>query len=201
MTTANSRTADYAIDPIFLERWSPRAFLACEMPTQDLMTILEAGRWAASAYNSQPWRFVYARRGTVYWQKFLGLLHPFNASWAGSAAALVLLVSKCSLRVHAKTDDSPLVSHSFDAGAAFANMALQAAGMGYQAHGMTGFDMERAMSELGIPSNHCVEAIAAIGRVGDKRTLPEALRSRETPSQRVPLIKLASEGIFNCNFL
>ena len=81
MTNANSRTADYPIDPMFLERWSPRAFTGEPISETDLLTMLEAARWAASSYNSQPWRFIYARRDTPHWDRFLDLLVPHNQSW------------------------------------------------------------------------------------------------------------------------
>lgn len=58
----------------------------------DLFTMLEAARWAASSYNSQPWRFLYALRETPSWERFLDLLVPFNQSWAKQALALVFLV-------------------------------------------------------------------------------------------------------------
>src|SRR5262245_23185467 len=82
MNTANSRSTNYPIDPLFLQRWSPRAFTSAPMPEYELLTILEAARWAPSCYNSQPWRFIYARRDTEHWPKLLGLLNEFNQSWA-----------------------------------------------------------------------------------------------------------------------
>ena len=74
MTSANSRTADHAIDPLFLQRWSPRAFDGSALTEEETMTLFEAARWAPSSYNSQPWRFVYARRGTPAWPRLLDLL-------------------------------------------------------------------------------------------------------------------------------
>jgi nitroreductase len=70
----NSRTADYPIDPMLLERWSPRAFSEGPMPLETLLTMLEAARWAASSFNAQPWRFMYALRETPHWERLLGLL-------------------------------------------------------------------------------------------------------------------------------
>src|SRR4029079_10675808 len=93
MTKANSRTADYPIEALFLERWSPRAFTDEPISERDLLTLLEAARWAPSSFNSQPWRFLYARRGTEPWAQFLGLLNEYNQSWAKNAAALLILVS------------------------------------------------------------------------------------------------------------
>jgi len=52
-----SRQPDHPIDPLFLERWSPRAFDGSVMPQDDLLTVFEAARWAPSAFNTQPWRW------------------------------------------------------------------------------------------------------------------------------------------------
>jgi len=83
-----ARTPDHPVEDIFVSRWSPRAFDRSEMPEADLKTILEAARWAPSAFNVQPWRFVYARRGEAGWDDLVGLLNPFNRDWAQHASAL-----------------------------------------------------------------------------------------------------------------
>ncbi|MDR3468623.1 MAG: nitroreductase family protein [Xanthobacteraceae bacterium] len=194
--TANGRTADHAIDTLFLERWSPRAFTPDIIPEADLMKLFEAARWAPSSYNSQPWRFIYARRGTAHWERLLGLLNEFNTSWAKNAAALVVVVSKQTMAVPGQDKEIPSHSHSFDAGAAWALLALQAAKLGWQAHGMVGLDLARAASELKVPAGYRVEAAIAIGKPGDKAQLPEALRARETPSPRNPISATAFEGSF-----
>ena len=143
-----SRTPDHPVDPLFLERWSPRAFDASTMPDADLMTLFEAARWAPSAFNSQPGRFLYAKRGDENWQRFLSLLIPWNQSWAHSASVLVYIVSD-TLPFTDKASGAPARSttHSFDAGAAWACLALQATKMGYQAHGMSGIQYELARAD------------------------------------------------------
>lgn len=196
MTSTEFRKADHEIDRIFLERWSPRAFTDEAIGRDELLRLFEAARWAPSAYNAQPWRFVYARRNDPHWQRFLDLLVPFNASWAKDAAALVAIVSKQTLRLPGKEEETANYSHSFDAGAAWASLALQASLLGWQAHGMAGFDHQRAVMELNIPHGYRPEAIIAIGRPGDKSRLPEPLQSRETPSQRNPLADVVVEGAF-----
>ena len=196
MTSTEFRKADHEIDRIFLERWSPRAFTDEAIGRDELLRLFEAARWAPSAYNAQPWRFVYARRNDPHWQRFLDLLVPFNASWAKDAAALVAIVSKQTLRLPGKEEETANYSHSFDAGAAWASLALQASLLGWQAHGMAGFDHQRAVTELNIPHGYRPEAIIAIGRPGDKSRLPEPLQSRETPSQRNPLADVVVEGAF-----
>jgi nitroreductase len=196
MTTANHRTADHPIDPMFLERWSPRAFTGEPLAESDLLTMLEAARWAPSSSNAQPWRFVYARRDTAAWPRLLGLLVPANQAWATDASALVVLFSKTTMRYAGKDQDVPSPTHSLDAGTASGYLALQALRMGWHTHGMGGFDRDRAIAELGVPAGFRAEAVYAVGRLGDPAKLPEPLRARERPSARLPLAQLAFEGTF-----
>ena len=193
---AAARRADHEIEPLFLKRWSPRAFDGSALDPPTLASILEAGRWAPSASNVQPWRFVYAVRGEADWARFLALLKPNNAAWAQNAGALVFI---CSDTEKPATDLAPAQlsrSHSFDAGAAWAFMALQATALGLHAHAIGGFDHERAHVELQVPDRFRVEAAVAIGRTGDRARLPEALQARERPSTRRPLAETAFRGRF-----
>ena len=194
--SSNYRQADYPIEPSFLNRWSPRAFTNETISQAELLTILEAGRWAPSAYNSQPWRFVYALRGTEQWDKLLPILNEFNQSWAKSASALVIFISKTHFTAPGASEPSLSHSHSFDVGAAWSAIAHQAQLLGFQAHGMTGLHFDKAIEILGIPDGYRVEAAAAIGRPGDKAQLPDYLQARETPSPRRPLAEIAFNGTF-----
>ena len=196
MIDATTRHSDYPIDPMFLERWSPRAFTGEGIDAAELLTILEAARWAPSSYNSQPWRFLYARRDTPQWQGFLDLLVPYNQIWAKDAAALIVLVSNTVMTPPGTDKQVPSHSHSLDAGTASGYLALQANRQGWYAHGMVGFDMDRAFAELNVPVGFRVEAAYAIGRKGDPAQLPDQLRARETPSDRLPLERIALEGGF-----
>ena len=186
------READYPVDKLFLDRWSPRAMSGEEIAEEELLTLFEAARWAPSSYNNQPWRILYARRGTEHWPRFFGLLAEGNRAWAKDAAALLLFASKETFDFNGET--SP--THSFDTGAAWENLALQAMLKGYVAHGMQGFDYERARTELNIPEGFRVEAMAAVGRPGDPSKLPEKVREREEPSDRKPLSEITCEGPF-----
>jgi nitroreductase len=59
---------------------------------RELLTLFEAARWAPSSGNSQPWRFLYARRDTPHWQTFLDLLVERNREWCVHASALVVFI-------------------------------------------------------------------------------------------------------------
>ena len=191
------RQPDHPIDPLFLERWSPRACAGSDMPDEDLLAMFEAARWAPSAFNSQPWRFLYAKRGDADWARFLKLLIPWNQSWAHSASVLVYILSD-SLPFTDKETGAPAGSHthSFDAGAAWVSLALQATRMGYHAHGMSGVDFDRLRIELAVPDRYRPEAACVIGRIGDPAQLDDKLRARETPSGRKPLADFAFRGNF-----
>ncbi len=191
------RSPAHPVDPLFVQRWSPRAFEALPMPRADLMSMLEAARWAPSAYNVQPWRFVYASRDEPRWDDFVGLLDPFNAAWAGEASALVFLLSSRFMPAAGDAPAKPSATHRFDAGAAWAQLALQATRLGYHAHAMAGIRRDAVRQQLAVPDDYEVEVAVAIGRRAAPEVLPEALRKREQPSPRRPLHEIAFEGRFD----
>lgn len=189
-----NRTTETGLDPIFLSRWSPRAFDGSAIPQADLDTIFDAARWAPSAFNYQPWRFLYAANGDAHWEEFLSILIPFNQSWARNASALIFILSDTQMVTGDGASD--LHSHSFDAGAAWAQLGLQALKLGYHTHGMTGIDFDKARTVLGVPERFRVEAAVAIGKISDPSSLPEGLRDREVPSGRKALEEVVFSGRF-----
>jgi nitroreductase len=196
MSTENPRVADHPIEQVFLDRWSPRAFTGEPIPQSVLFTLFEAARWAPSSYNSQPWRFLYATNNNAHWDKFLGLLVPFNQSWAKTASALVFAVAETTMAMPGQDARVPSHSHSFDVGAAWGYLALQATFLGWHTHAMVGVDFDRVRTELKVPDDVRVEAAIAIGKHGPKTLLPEAMQAREFPSPRKPVAEIALEGGF-----
>ncbi len=190
------RNPAHDIAPLFHSRWSPRAYTAEEIPEPTLMGLFEAARWAPSAMNAQPWRFVYARRGTPAFEKFLSTLAPGNQVWAAKAAALIGVISSKIMHDPKKNELVPSLSHSFDAGAAWAQLALQAHLWGWGTHAMGGFDRERARAALSVPDDYEIEIFVAVGRQGDPASLPEWARAREVPNDRRPVAELVREGSF-----
>lgn len=186
------RKSDHPIEPLLLDRWSPRAMSGESIPENELMRLFEAARWAPSSFNAQQWRALYARRESEHWPLFLGLLGEGNRAWAQHAAALVLFISRTTF----EHNEKPSVSHSYDTGAAWQNFALQGFRQGFVVHGMEGFDYDRARRELKIPELFRVEAMAAVGLPGDRNQLPEKLQSRESPNDRRPITESIREGPF-----
>jgi len=185
------REAEHAIEPAFLNRWSPRAFSPEPVDDETLMRVFEAARWAASSYNEQPWRFLLARseedRAT-----FLDFLTPSNQAWAKNAPVLVLIVSKKTF----SHNGQPNAVFAFDAGTCSGYLTLQASLCGLIAHGMAGFDRDKARAALNIPDDFDPMAVFAIGKRGDKNALPPAAQEREVPSNRRPVRESIMEGGF-----
>lgn len=187
----NEREPDHEINAIFTDRWSPRSISKKDFTEKDLMSLFEAARWAPSSSNNQPWRFLYSLNGDDNWEVFYGLLAEFNQMWCKTAGALIVVSSK---KTNDKGDDYK--THSFDAGAAWENLALQARMKGLIAHGMGGFDYDKARKELGIPKDYEVEAMFAVGSQGQVEDLHERMQKTETPNERKPLKETVSPGKF-----
>ncbi len=186
-----NRRSSHSIMPLFLNRWSPRAFAAEPVREEDLMACFEAARWAPSSYNEQPWRFVFARTRDDL-QVFRSCLVEFNRLWADKAPVLVAVCAK--RRFTASREDN--FHAGFDTGAAWALLALEATRRGLSAHGMAGFDRARAREALKVPDDCEIMCFVALGHRGDKGTLPERMRKMEVPNQRKPLNSLVYEASF-----
>lgn len=189
-----SRQADHPVDPLFTNRWSPRSFSGEEVPLSVLHTALEAARWAPSASNAQPWRFLVARHGDENWVLFTALLSGRNARWAHRASALVLIVSE--KEIERGGQKGPNHSHSFDAGAAWANFAHQALLLGWHTHGIGGYDRELARETLKVPQGFALEALIALGRQDTLDNLDEDFHAQESPNTRRPLSQSVFAGAF-----
>ena len=179
-------------NPLFINRWSPRAMTGEAVSDDDLMAMFEAAHWAPSSYNNQPWRFIYARRGQPAWGRFFGLLMEANQIWCKDAGVLMVIVAKTTFDHNGK----PARTHAFDTGAAWGMFALEGAARGLVVHGMQGFDYELAKTDLNIPDGYEVQAMVAVGVLADAAVLPEAQREREKPSPRKELTHLIAAGRF-----
>ncbi|HYJ01698.1 MAG TPA: nitroreductase family protein [Nitrososphaeraceae archaeon] len=186
------RKVENNINPLFVNRWSPRAMSGEEISHDDLMGLFEAARWAPSSYNNQPWRFIYAMRNTDHWQRLFSLLIDWNKIWAQNAAVIVAVISRKNFEFNEK----PAITHQFDAGAAWENLALEATTRGLVTHGMQGFDYNEARKALQVPDSFDVMAMIAIGKLGQKENLPSDLQEREYPSDRKSLKEIVMEGKF-----
>ena len=184
------REPDYDISPMFIHRWSPRA-LGREMEEDELKALFEAARWAPSSYNNQSWRFIYATHEDEEYEEFVDLMNEFNAGWAEPGYALIVLASKKTFDHNGEES----ITHSFDTGAAWENLALEAARRGLVAHGMQGFGYEEAKKVLDIPDEFEVEAMIAVGSKEDEQALDEDIQVN--PNGRKSMDEIVSKGSFD----
>lgn len=192
MLKRQSHKSKFNINPNILNRWSPRSMTGEEISQEDLMALFEAARWAPSAFNNQPWRFIYAKRNTPEWSRLFGLLAEFNQVWTKNAAALVVVISRS--KAEYKEADYP--THAFDTGSAWENLAIESVSRGFVTHAMAGFDHEKARKELEIPVVFEILAMIAIGKQGAKENLLKELQEREKPADRKDLSEIVMAGKF-----
>lgn len=192
-----TRKAQFPIDPLFLHRWSPRAMSGEPISDIELFTLFEAARWAPSSYNAQPWRFIIARRDTPFFKTFFSLLTPGNQEWCKNAAVLVLFASRTLFEYNNKSS----ITHSYDTGSAWENLALQGSLMNLVIHGMQGFDYAKIAQAVKLPKEFVPEAMCAIGKPGPMNVLSPENQKIEVPSDRKPLSELLFEGEFGNKIL
>src|SRR5690625_4625575 len=185
------RSTTYDIDSIYVNRWSSRAFEDKEVPKDVLYSLFEAARWAPSANNVQPWRFIIAQKKEDR-EKFLTFMNKGNA-WCQHAPVLIAVISHTKW-VEDGQDTNP--THAFDTGTAWGFLALEATRKDLVAHAMGGFDRAKAKQLLNIPDDYDVHAIVAIGYRGKVNNLPEDLQAREKPSNRRSIEDFTYEGTF-----
>jgi len=179
---ANTR---YPIHELLRQRWSPRAFSARSVEPAVLRRLLEAARWAASARNEQPWRFIVAtKESPAEFERLLNCLKEGNRRWVRYAPVLMLSVARLRFE-----RDGKMNRHAFhDVGLAVQNLIIQAMALDLFAHQMAGYHVDQARHEFNIPQDYEPVAMIALGYPGDPDSLPEDLQRRELkPRQRRPL--------------
>ncbi|AXT57152.1 nitroreductase [Aquimarina sp. AD1] len=181
--------------PILKDRYSPRIFAKTPISETEIRTILEAGRWAPSSYNRQPWRTIWGIKGSKTYDRILDCLSDFNKSWAINAPALFLNAFKKT------TDQGEENFHALhDLGLYMGNVTAQAQHLGIALHQMAGVNHEQAKKEFKFPEEYHVVTAVALGYYGGNiEDLPEDLRTQETPEHRTRMPQL--NFTFNGNYI
>ncbi|SMH49673.1 Nitroreductase [Rathayibacter oskolensis] len=190
MTLTAPRTASTSapILEVLAERWSPRSYdSSVEISDETLTSLLEAARWSPSASNTQPWRFIVARRGTPEFDRIVANLMGFNAVWAGSAAVLIVALTET---VDAEGKARPWAV--YDLGQAVAHLSIQAHHEGLHVHQMAGFEKDGIRDAFGVDERFEPVTVAAVGVLAAPEELPnDKLREREiAPRTRLGLDEL-----------
>ena len=186
-TTAVTR-ADETSAPILevlAARWSPRSYdPTVAIDEQALASVLEAGRWSPSMANTQPWRFIVARRGTEAFDKIVSNLMGFNQAWTPNASVLIVNVAETT-----DPDGKPRALANYDLGQAVAHMSVQAHHEGLHVHQMSGIIAEGLRDAFSIPENLTAITVTALGTVDAPEALGEegAIAREKAPRERLAL--------------
>ena len=180
------------VNEVIALRRSPRSLNeSTTISDTDLLGILEAARWAPSAFNGQPWRFFVGKRGDATFTQILDSLGEFNQGWAKSASALILVAAQPT-----REDGSIHADYQFDCGLAVAQLVIETHDRGLVAHQMTGFDKDKARSNVEMASELVPVVVIAIGKEDSAEKLPTALAERElAPRGRKPLDEIVVKGL------
>ncbi|MEV0152538.1 nitroreductase family protein [Micromonospora sp. NPDC050686] len=176
------------LHPLLAFRWSPHAFdPTARLADADVACLLEAARWAPSAGNRQPWRFLLGHRDDETGKRILVNLPAEDQRWARHASALLV-------GGHADGPGGDAERRAYDLGQAVAHLTVQATALGLYVHQLTRFDHHGLAADLDLPADVRPMVVAAVGRLGDPHALPPDLLTRETALRRrrpLPTLLLA----------
>ena len=188
----NPRVASSSVEPMFVERWSSKAFADKALSDDQIASLFEAAHWAPSGSNRQPWLFVYATDGPDR-EKFNSLLNEGNARYAPNAAMLVLVFARI-----VDDEGKKIRTAHFDTGAAWMSLALQANRIGLNTRAMGGIDLDAAYDVAGVPRDK-FETICAIA-VGDRGAdddIHERMVKQNFANDRKDVSEIAFKGSYS----
>ena len=191
-TPSRNAVTDAPLLSPLAERWSPRGYNATAVIDEaTLTTVLEAARWAPSASNMQPARFIVARRGTASFALITDALMGFNKAWADTASVLIANVTQVNLPGEPGAEPRENPWARYDLGQAVAHLSIQAQHEGLHTHQLGGFDGAAIAAAFGLAADQSVVTVTALGVLGALDDLTPELREREiAPRVRKPLTEL-----------
>lgn len=166
------------IHELIASRWSGRAYDSEKLVSEeDIISLIEAARWAPSCYGDQPWRFIVFDKATneTAWQQALECLVEGNRAWAKDAPLLLLSVADSVL----SKNGNPNRWAQYDTGAATENLSLQATALGLMVHQMGGYDADKARELFSIPEQFTPMAMMTVGYQLAEDKIPEDMKERE----------------------
>jgi nitroreductase len=174
-------TTDFEILEVIAERWSPYGFDSKTVPVDDLRSLFEAARWAASSFNEQPWRYIVATKDDAdEFERMLSCLMDANQTWAKAVPVLALGIAKLNFTRNGRPNGAAI----HDLGQASATLALEATARGLSVHQMKGILPDRAREQYGVPEDFEVVTAIAIGYAADPESLPPDVKKTDTTSRR-----------------
>ncbi len=185
MNTIKIANTKYNVHELFKNRWSALSYSDKPLHDEEILTMIEAASWSFSSSNVQPWRFIYALKGSETFQKILDTLMPGNVTWAKNAGAFVVGIAKTNL----DKEGNPLnAAAELDLGSAYMLLILQALTMKIYAHPMGGFDKTKLSTTFELEQNLKPMVVIALGYLDAAEKLNDPYLTRElSPRTRKPL--------------
>ena len=192
MNTQKQASPDHPIHELIARRWSPYDFADRPVSDDDLRSLFEAARWAASSYNEQPWTYILAtKREPDEFDRLLSCLVEGNQGWAADAPVLALGCTSLRFTRNGK----PNAAAIHDLGLASATLTLEATARGLVVHQMIGILPDKARELYLIPEGIQPVTGLAIGYAADPSTLSEKYRERDLAARsRKPLNEFVFDG-------
>lgn len=187
--------ADHEILDLIANRWSPRSFENKEIEREKLLAVLEAARWAPSAFNEQPWRFIVGDKykSPEQYAKLFDCINEWNQGWAKGAPVLMIVCGS----EHLARNGKPNPTFAYDTGQAVANLTIQANYTGLYVHQMGGFYKDKVVEKCALPSGVVPIAALAMGYLGSADVLEEEYKKSELATRsRKPLSETVFSGVF-----
>jgi nitroreductase len=182
------------IHELLARRYSTRAFDASKPVSRDqVITLLEAARWAPSCNGDEPWRFLVwdKTRDAAGYQKVFDTLSENNKKWVKNVPLLILGCAGVNFQATGK----PNRWTQYDTGAAATSIALQATALGLQAHQMAGYDVDKVRAAFDIPAEYTPMGLIAVGYPASPDVLDDETKAKEVKARgRKPLAERFFEG-------
>lgn len=194
MALEKNATTVAPIHDIMHRRWSPRAFDTNRAVSRtEILSMLEAARWAPSCNGVEPWRFIVCDRTTDpgSYEKAFECLSAGNKLWVKHVPLLILGVASND----PLSGGRPNRFAQYDTGMAMMSLCLQAVALGLAAHQMAGYDADKARAAFGIPAECTPMAMVAVGAQASPDVLDEETKKKELAARnRKPLGERFFEG-------
>lgn len=185
MTLRKPAATDHPVLDVIRNRWSPRSFTAQSVDRQDLLSLFEAARWAASCNNLQPWRYIIATKDDAEaWETAQSCTMDRNQRWTRTAPVIGYVLAE---PIELPSGHSN-VWHQYDTGMASAQLILEAESRGLVVHQFAGIDYDAVRKTYDVPEHIDILCGIVIGYQGEPEALIEDLPGREVEERvRNPL--------------
>ncbi len=153
---------------LVINRRSIREYDDRPVSEDDVLKIINAGRWAPTAGNSQEIRYIVVRKKFI---KERLAQAAFGQDWMVKAPVIIAVCANLEI-LEAKYGEMAYRYALCDGGAAIENMLLMATELGLGSCWVGAFDSEKVRTILGVPKHVKVIGLVTIGHYSKSVRIP-----------------------------